>query len=105
MWGSMQKLLALPRDTVVYSGHEYTANNAKFALTIDPKNSDLISRSRDIEAARAAGHPTVPSTLALEMDTNPFLRAANPQIRALLGMTEASDAEVFTEIRARKDAF
>ncbi|WP_170311813.1 hydroxyacylglutathione hydrolase [Sulfitobacter sabulilitoris] len=105
MWGSMQRLMALPRDTVVYSGHEYTAANARFALTIDPENSALISRSQDIEAARAAQTPTVPSTLALELETNPFLRAADPHIRAHLGLADASDAQVFAEIRARKDAF
>ncbi len=105
MWGSLSKLMALPPDTLVCSGHEYTAANAKFALTIDPQNSELISRTEGIAASRAAGKPTVPSTLALEMATNPFLRATDPGIRAHLGLTEASDVEVFTEIRARKDTF
>lgn len=105
MWGSLSKLMALPVDTLVCSGHEYTAANAKFALTIDPQNSELISRAEGIAASRAAGKPTVPSTLALEMATNPFLRATDPGIRAHLGLTDASDVEVFTEIRARKDTF
>ncbi|MCV3270623.1 hydroxyacylglutathione hydrolase [Roseobacter sinensis] len=105
MWASLQRLMALPSETTVCSGHEYTASNAKFALTIDPDNSDLISRSMAIDAARAAGEATVPSTLALEMATNPFLRASDPNIRARLGMTDASDVQVFAEIRARKDAF
>ena len=105
MWASLSKLAALPSDTLVCSGHEYTAANARFALTIDPHNADLISRSEAITAARAASEPTVPSTLALEAATNPFLRASDPSIRAHLKMQQASDAEVFAEIRARKDAF
>lgn len=105
MWDSLSKLLTLPPETTICSGHEYTAANGKFALTIDPENSDLISRTEDIAAARAAGKPTVPSTLALELATNPFLRASDPEIRAHLGMINATDAEVFTEIRARKDTF
>jgi hydroxyacylglutathione hydrolase len=105
MWESLQKLMGLPKDTIICSGHEYTAANAKFALTVDPSNADLISRSKDIEAARAAGTPTVPSVLSLELKTNPFLRPADPAIRATLGMQNATDTEVFTEIRARKDNF
>lgn len=105
MWASLSKLAALPPDTLVCSGHEYTAANARFALTIDPHNSDLISRSEAITAARAASKPTVPSTLALEAATNPFLRASDTDIRAHLNMQQATDAEVFAEIRARKDAF
>ncbi|AVL52398.1 hydroxyacylglutathione hydrolase [Roseobacter denitrificans] len=105
MWDSLSKLAALPSETQVYSGHEYTAANARFALTIDPHNPDLISRSEGITAARAAAKPTVPSTLATEAATNPFLRAADPAIRAHLNMQHASDSEVFAEIRARKDAF
>lgn len=105
MWASLSKLAALPVDTTVCSGHEYTASNAKFALTIDPDNERLISRHGQIAAARAAGEATVPSTLALELATNPFLRASDPAIRARLGMTDATDAQVFAEIRARKDAF
>lgn len=105
MWASLSKLAALPPETKVCSGHEYTAANAKFALTVDPDNGDLISRNKAITAARSAGEPTIPSTLALELATNPFLRASDPHIRILLGMESASDAEVFAEIRARKDAF
>lgn len=105
MWGSMQKLMALPPETTICSGHEYTASNAKFALTVDPQNEALISRSNDIEAARAKGAPTVPSKLSTELATNPFLRPADPGIRANLGMPTALDAEVFAEIRKRKDNF
>ena len=105
MWASLSALMQLPDATEVFTGHEYTASNVKFALTIDPDNADLISRASAVSDARAAGIPTVPSTLAQEKATNPFLRAANPKIRALLGMETASDTDVFAEIRARKDAF
>ncbi len=105
MWASLRKLAALPGDTLVYSGHEYTADNATFALTIDPDNPALIARARDVARARAARHPTVPSRLSLELDTNPFLRATAPEVKAHVGMTGASDAEVFAEIRRRKNAF
>lgn len=105
MWASLGKLAALPPETKVCSGHEYTAANARFALTIEPDNPDLISRVQAITAARAEEKPTVPSTLALELATNPFLRAANPGIRLRLGLNTASDSDVFAEIRARKDAF
>lgn len=105
MWDSMQKLMALPADTTICSGHEYTQSNARFALTVDPENAALISRSEAIDAARERGEPTVPSTLSTELETNPFLRPADPGIRAQLGMPTAPDAEVFAEIRKRKDAF
>lgn len=105
MWDSMQKLMKLPADTLICSGHEYTASNAKFALTVDPENAALISRSNDIDTARAKGVPTVPSQLSTELETNPFLRPADPGIRKNLGMQDASDAEVFAEIRKRKDNF
>ncbi|MCX7558832.1 hydroxyacylglutathione hydrolase [Sulfitobacter sp. F26204] len=105
MWTSMQKLMTLPPETLICSGHEYTASNAKFALTVDPGNAALISRANDIDEARAKGIPTVPSTLRTELDTNPFLRPADPGLRATLRMQTASDAEVFTEIRKRKDDF
>lgn len=105
MWESMQKLMKLPRDTTVCSGHEYTQSNAKFALTVDPENAQLISLSREIDQARRNDAPTVPSTLSLELDTNPFLRPADPGIRSHLGMENATDTEVFAEIRARKDSF
>tara|TARA_R100000963_G_scaffold30491_1_gene21766 strand:+ start:63 stop:425 length:363 start_codon:yes stop_codon:yes gene_type:complete len=105
MWDSLQKLMRLPADTTVCSGHEYTQSNAKFALTVDPENAALISRAREIDRARADGEPTVPSTLSTELETNPFLRPSDPGIRAQLGMVNATDTDVFAEIRARKDRF
>lgn len=105
MWHSLGKLMALPPDTVVYSGHEYTTANAKFALTIDPENAALKSRVKAIADARAQNLPTAQVPLSVELDTNPFLRAANPEVKGRLGMPDASDVDVFTEIRARKDRF
>lgn len=105
MWASLEKLAALPDETTVYFGHEYTLSNARFALTIDPGNAALEKRAAEIEALRAKGGFTAPTTIGLEKATNPFLRAADPDIRRRLGMETAADAEVFAEIRARKDRF
>ena len=105
MWDSLSKLADLPPDTMICSGHEYTQANGKFALTIEPENADLISRTEAVAAAREAGKPTVPSRLSDELATNPFLRASRPEVKQALGMENASDAEVFAEIRKRKDRF
>jgi hydroxyacylglutathione hydrolase len=105
MWASLSKLARLPPETLVCSGHEYTASNARFALSLEPDNQALISRVAAIADARQNGQPTVPSRLSEELATNPFLRASSPQMKARLGLIEASDAAVFTEIRARKDRF
>lgn len=104
-WDSLKKIRALPCDTIICSGHEYTQSNAKFAVALDPNNSDIIFRVQAIDIARAAGQPTVPSTLDLEMRTNPFLRADDPALMAHLGMSDADPADVFAEIRTRKDKF
>jgi len=105
MHKSLWKLAALPPETKVYCGHEYTLSNARFALTIDPGNSKLKARAEAIEKLRAAGEVTLPTTIGEELETNPFLRWADPAIRENLGMQKASDAEVFAEIRRRKDNF
>ncbi len=105
MWGSLTRLMALPDDTIIYCGHEYTASNAKFALTIDPDNQALIERALEVEQLRGAGKPTLPTSMGREKATNPFLRADDGAIRELLGMEKARDAEVFAEIRRRKDVF
>jgi hydroxyacylglutathione hydrolase len=105
MWDSLCRLRALPPETLVCSGHEYTASNARFAATIDPANPELQQRIAETFAKRTAGEPTVPSLLALEIATNPFLRADDPALKAAIGMPGASDLEAFTEVRARKDRF
>ncbi|MGH1425527.1 MAG: hydroxyacylglutathione hydrolase [Pseudooceanicola sp.] len=102
---TMCKLAALPPETLIYSGHEYTMSNGKFALSIEPNNPDYISRMERVEAARAKGQPTVPVTLAEELATNPFLRADTPQVRAAVNMPDAPASEVFAEVRRRKDTF
>jgi len=105
MHDSLRKLTALPKGTIVYCGHEYTLSNARFAVTIDPTNEALAERLKSVEALRADGKATLPTTIGEELATNPFLRCADPAIKANLGMAGASDAEVFAEIRKRKDNF
>ncbi len=105
MWASLSKLAALPPMTMVYSGHEYTAANASFAYTVEPNNPALKDRILQIIEARAQKMPTVPPILADELATNPFLRPSSPEIRERLGMESTTDAEVFAEIRRRKDSF
>lgn len=105
MWSSLQKLARLPDDAVVYCGHEYTQSNARFALSVDPDNGALKDRAAEIERQRSANQPTVPTRLGEEKRANPFLRPDDPAIRKVLDMTDASDVEVFAEIRRRKDSF
>ncbi|MGI1662603.1 hydroxyacylglutathione hydrolase [Palleronia sp. KMU-117] len=105
MWVSLSKLAALPPKTLVCSGHEYTAANAAFALTIEPGNPELAARADAVRAARAKGLPTVPSRLSEELATNPFLRAGLQDVKHGLSMAQDEDAEVFAEIRRRKDRF
>jgi hydroxyacylglutathione hydrolase len=98
MWSSLSRLAALPDETSVYCAHEYTASNARFALTVDTTPA-LKARAEAVFAARDRGEPTVPTTIGLEKATNPFLRA--PQI---VGPGK-KDYEAFAQIRAAKDAF
>lgn len=105
MWESLSKLMALPPETKIYSGHNYGQANGRFALTIEPDNAALKARIERIREADAKGEPIVPSTLAEELATNPFLRAREPVVKAALGMAGADDAAVFAEIRRRKDSF
>jgi len=105
MWGSLSKLRALPDETSVYCGHEYTLSNAKFAVTVDPDNSALKERLKEVERLRADGHPTLPTNIGREKATNPFLRADDPALARALGMDGAAPAAIFAEIRKRKDRF
>ena len=105
MWNSLCKLKQLPPDTTVYSSHEYTAANADFAITVDPDNQALKDRIVQIKAQRKEGKPTVPSMMSDELATNPFVRAEDKAIRQHLQMVNATDSEVFAEIRQRKDNF
>jgi hydroxyacylglutathione hydrolase len=105
MWESLQKLNALPDGTQIYCAHEYTTSNAAFAVTIDPDNEALSQRVAEISALRGANKPTVPTEIALERATNPFLRATDANVQARLNMSGAPAVDVFAEIRARKDSF
>jgi len=103
MWHSLQKLMRLPRETEVYCGHEYTLSNAEFALTVESGNDALQERAAEVRRLRAENKPTLPTTLGRELDTNPFLRPDSPEIRQTLGMEDASDEDVWAELRRRKD--
>lgn len=105
MWDSLQKILAWPDATQIYCAHEYTQANARFALTVDPANEDLQQRASEVDAYRAKNRPTVPTTLALEKQTNPFLRADTAGIRQTLEMENARPVDVFARVRALKDTF
>jgi hydroxyacylglutathione hydrolase len=102
MWESLQRLAALPDDTRVYCAHEYTAANARFALSVDD-DAALKARTEAIFAARARGEPTVPTTIGLEKATNPFLRA--PLLAGRVGAAGEPDFKAFAAVRAAKDAF
>ena len=102
MWSSLQRLAALPEDTTVYCAHEYTAANARFALSVDGAAA-VKARAEQVFALRERGQPTVPTTIGLEKATNPFLRA--PKIAAGLGLTGRPDHEAFAAVRAAKDNF
>jgi hydroxyacylglutathione hydrolase len=105
MWRSLSKFAPLPADAMVYCAHEYTQSNARFALSVDPDNPTLQARAAEVERLRAAGQPTVPSTLGDERAANPFLRPHDPAIRRRLGLENADDIAVFAELRRRKDSF
>ena len=105
MWTSLNKLMLLPDDTTVYCAHEYTQSNARFALSVEPRNAALVARAREIDEKLARGEWTVPTSMGLEKATNPFLRAASPDLRSTIGMRDASDVDVFAETRRRKDSF
>ncbi|MHA6724121.1 hydroxyacylglutathione hydrolase [Sphingomonas sp. RS2018] len=91
MFANMERFAAMPDATVVYGAHEYTQSNGRFALTVDPDNAALAARMAEVDRLRAEGKPTLPTTIAVERATNPFLRAR--------------DAAEFAELRAGKDAF
>lgn len=105
MWDSLSKFVNLPDETAVYCAHEYTQANAAFAITIDPQNKALQQRMKDIDQLRADGKPTVPTTIGLEKETNPFLRPEDQAVQNELGMYGNDVVAVFAEIRHRKDNF
>jgi hydroxyacylglutathione hydrolase len=105
MWRSLSKLMRLKDETLVYCGHEYTLNNGRFALSVEPGNAELKARMREVEDARTRGMPTIPSSIGLEKRTNPFLRPDSAEIRHKLALESADDVAVFAELRRRKDTF
>lgn len=105
MWESLQKLAALPPETLVYCGHDYALENCEFAVAIAPENRRFRDRLAEVQKAIEYGQATVPSTIARERATNIFLQAANPQIKAALNVPNAEPHEVFAELRRRKDLF
>lgn len=105
MLESLSKLAALPDDTLVFCAHEYTATNARFALDVDPENTALQQRAKEVTQLRSENRATVPSLLKLEKQTNPFLRTDDAGIRATLSMADADDVAVFAELRERRNQY
>ena len=103
MWKSLMKLAALPPETQLYCGHEYTLANGRFALTMEPGNPLLQARMKEVAALREAGKFTLPCTIETELTTTPFLRADEPEIRRTVGMLDADGVDVFAEVRQRKN--
>ena len=104
-WTSLSRLRSLPDDMRVYCAHEYTQSNARFAVTVETDNGQLMARRAAVDAARARGEATVPSLLGEEKQTNPFLRADLPGVQKAVGMVGKDPALVFAEVRQRKDVF
>lgn len=103
MWDSLSKLMRLPAETRLYCGHEYTEANAQFALTVEPGNQRLVDRAEEVASLRARGEPTLPTTLARELETNPFLRPDSREVQKNVGMEGRELWEVFGGVRRAKD--
>jgi len=105
MHATFRRFARLPPETLICSGHEYTAANLAFAATLDPHNEALAARIARVAIARSEGRPTVPSRLAGELATNPYFRCDTPALRSATGLLDTPEDEVFAEIRSRKDKF
>jgi hydroxyacylglutathione hydrolase len=103
MFHSLERLAALPPETRLYCGHEYTLSNGRFALKVDPGNAALAERMRAVEALRAEGRFTLPSTIGIERETNPFLRAGDASIARTIGMQGQPPVAVFAALRELKN--
>jgi hydroxyacylglutathione hydrolase len=103
LYHSLMKLAALPGETTIYCGHEYTLANARFALGVDPQNEILQDRAKEVAELREAGRFTLPTSMSLELATNPFLRASEPELQASVGMPGGDPAAVFAALRERKN--
>lgn len=105
MWEGLVALRALPDETLVYCGHEYSLANAKFALSVDADNAALRIRAAEVEKAKAEGRFTIPVSLGMEKATNPFLRADRPELARAVGLSGEDPVEVFAALRRAKDNF
>lgn len=105
MFESVEKVGALPEDTALYCGHEYTEANWRFAITRDPDNARLIARGDEIRRLRADGLPTLPTTVAIELETNPYLRTRTPALAVSAGLPAGTPSEIFAATRRAKDVF
>jgi hydroxyacylglutathione hydrolase len=109
MHESLQQLAALPSDTLVYCTHEYTLSNLRFAMAVEPENPQLVERLQQVESWRAEGRISLPSNIALERATNPFLRADQPSVTNKMSLPSdtatPSACEVFSRLRQWKDRF
>jgi hydroxyacylglutathione hydrolase len=105
MWAGLDRLRALPAETMIYCGHEYTKANARFALSLEPNNAALKARTAEVDRLRADNRLTIPVSMAAEVATNPFLRADLPELRAAMNLPKAPAFEVFAAIRRAKDNF
>jgi hydroxyacylglutathione hydrolase len=105
MWNSLLKIRNLPADTQVFCGHEYTAANVNFALTIEPKNLALRTRAEEVVRLVEHKRPTIPTTIQQEKSYHPFLRADLHSLAGAIGMEGAAPVQVFAAVRARKDKF
>lgn len=105
MWHSIQKIMRMPDDTRIYCAHEYTQKNARFALTVEPGNPELVARAAEVDRLRAQGMPTIPTTVGREKKTNPFMRPNSAGLQATIGMQGAELVDVFGETRRRRNEF
>jgi hydroxyacylglutathione hydrolase len=105
MFSALQKLAQLPANTQIYCAHEYTERNLQFALTIEPNNPALLSRIEQTHAVRMAGKPSLPSSMAIELSTNPFLRCDSAEIAKKMGLEDRELLEIFTAIRQARNVF
>lgn len=105
MYDSLQKLAVLPATTKVYCTHEYTLHNINFALTLEPNNRDLVERFKYTQKLRDLNTPSLPSTIGLELATNPFLRCSSSEIQSSIQLTDGSNLEVFSTLRERRNHY
>jgi len=106
MWEGLKLLRSLPDETLVYCGHEYTLDNARFAQSVDPRNAALNIRAAEVKRMREAGRFTIPVSMGMEKATNPFLRADQPVLAKAMGLdADVDPSSVFAALRSRKDSF